>query len=367
MRLRAVAGRSSAVVLVALMSLMTIPPAARADQSRDGQWYLSTLRVDEAQRISKGEGVTVAVIDSGVWAGHPDLRGAVLPGFNALGDGDGRKDTRGHGTQMAGIIAARGRSGDRGVLGIAPAAKILPASPALSSLVVAEAIDWSVERGAKVINMSFLVLEDDVLAEAVQRAAAADVVLVAGSGNDGQGRRSGYEYPAAYPEVLAVGATDREGKAASFSHAGPQLDLVAPGADVTVANGDPDNEYERVEGTSVSTAIVSGAAALIRSKYPKLAAADVVSILESTATDKGQPGRDDTYGNGELNLIAALKAAAASPRPVSTAPSKPAGIAGSPDTDEGLPRLAFVAAGVLILVVAGVALAVWVRRTKVRA
>jgi type VII secretion-associated serine protease mycosin len=371
MKSRAGIRRLGGILVLALTMSLSIPvSAARADQTRDGQWYLESLQVDEAQRISKGEGVTVAVIDSGVWAAHPDLRGAVLPGFNALGNGDGRKDTQGHGTQMAGIIAARGRAGGHGVLGIAPEAKIVPAAPALSALVVADEIDWAVEHGAKVINMSFLVLEDAVLAEAVQRAAAADVVLVAGSGNDGQGRRSGYEYPAAYPEVLAVGATNRAGKAAPFSHSGPQLDLVAPGADVTVANGDPDEEYQRVEGTSVSTAIVSGAAALIRSKFPKLSAADVVEVLESTATDKGPPGRDDTYGHGELNLVAALKAAASVEPSRTTVSARPAQpdvpdvIAGSGDRDEGLPRLAIVSFAALVLAGVLVALVVGLRRRR---
>src|SRR4029453_8059513 len=88
--------RRLGVVAVAMIMAFMIPlPAARADQTRDGQWYLTSLRVDEAQQISKGKGVTVGVIDSGVWAAHPDLKGAVLPGFNALGNGDGRKDTRG--------------------------------------------------------------------------------------------------------------------------------------------------------------------------------------------------------------------------------------------------------------------------------
>jgi type VII secretion-associated serine protease mycosin len=367
MTLRTEAGRLGALVLALTVALVTAAPPAHADEIRDGQWYLASLEVADAQRISKGAGVTVAVIDSGVWAGHPDLKGAVLPGFNALGDGDGRKDTRGHGTQMAGIIAARGRSGGQGVLGIAPEAKILPASPALSAQVVADSIDWSVQHGAKVINMSFLVLEDDLLAEAVQRAAAADVVLVAGSGNEDQGRGSGYEYPAAYPEVLAVGATTRVGKAASFSHPGPHLDLVAPGVDVTVANGDPDKEYEHVEGTSVSTAIVSGAAALIRAKYPKLSAADVVTVLESTATDKGPAGRDDTYGHGELNLVAALDAAAdAKPSQVGSAvTAKPSVIAGaSDDDDESLPRLAIAGFGVLVLAGAVIALVVGLRRRR---
>jgi type VII secretion-associated serine protease mycosin len=361
----ATGSRRVGVVVVALMLAILMPvPPAKADQVRDGQWYLGSLRVADAQRLTKGEGVTVAVIDSGVWAEHPDLRGAVVPGFNALGKGDGRKDTQGHGTQMAGIIAARGRSGGQGVLGVAPKARIMPASPALGALVVADAIDWSVDHGAKVINMSFLILEGETLAAAVKRAAAADVVLVAGSGNDGQGVESGYEYPAAYPEVLAVGATDRAGKAAPFSHAGPQLDLVAPGADVIVANGDPDEKYLRVEGTSVSTAIVSGAVALIRSKYPGLSAADVVKVLESTASDRGVAGRDDTYGYGELNLMAALEAAAdlEPSRSASPRPSAPGVIAGVGGDDEGLPRLAIVGFGVLVLVGAVVALVVGLRR-----
>nr|BFE76293.1 hypothetical protein GCM10020092_095940 [Actinoplanes digitatis] len=105
-------------------------PLAHADQYRDQQWYLKSLRVQEAHRSTKGAGITVAVIDSGVWAAHPDLKGAVLPGFDVLGKGDGRDDLEGHGTQMAGVIASRGRSGGNGVLGIAPAAKILPVSPA---------------------------------------------------------------------------------------------------------------------------------------------------------------------------------------------------------------------------------------------
>ncbi|AGZ39518.1 Subtilisin-like serine protease pepC [Actinoplanes friuliensis DSM 7358] len=254
---------------------------------------------------------------------------------------------------MAGVIAGRGRSGGKGVLGIAPEAKILPTAPALGSLAVIKSLDWSVEHGAKVINMSFLVLEGDGLAAAIRRAADADVVLVAGSGNDEESETEDYEYPAAYPEVIAVGASDRNGKVASFSHQGPHLDLVAPGADVTVANGFPDDEYDQVEGTSVSAAIVSGAAALIRSEYPELSAAQVVEALESTAVDKGPAGRDDAYGNGELDLIAALDAAGKmKPQPVaSAAASKPRTVprSGSHSEDSGIPVALLAGAGVLVL------------------
>jgi type VII secretion-associated serine protease mycosin len=343
--------------------IVVMPVPAHADDQRDQQWYLKSLRIREAHQITEGKGVTVAVIDSGVWADHPDLAGAVLPGFNVLGKGDGREDYVGHGTGIAGIIAARGRSGNRGVLGVAPAAEVLPVSPAGSPLVVTEAIDWSVEHGAKVINMSFLTNGTEGLAAAVKRAAAADVVLVAGSGNDDEAG-SDSEYPAAYQEVLAVGAADRAGKIAAFSHQGPQLDLVAPGVDVAVATSDPDSRYQRVEGTSVSTAIVSGAAALIRARYPELSAAQVVKVLTSTAADRGPAGRDDAYGFGELDLMGALSAAGSiTPAPhASTASAKPGVIAGSGSDDEGLPRVAIVGFGVLVLAGAVIALVVGVRR-----
>ena len=353
--------------MACLTVAMASPAPARADEQRDRQWYLRSLRVADAHRITDGRGVTVAVIDSGVWAGHPDLKGAVLPGFDVLSKGDGREDLEGHGTGIAGVIAARGRSGDRGVMGVAPAARILPVSPAGSPLVVAEAIDWSVEHGAKVINMSFLTVGSEGLAAAVKRAADADVVLVAGSGNDDEEDDS--EFPAAYPEVIAVGATDRTGKVASFSHQGPHLDLTAPGVDVAVANGDPAKRYQRVQGTSVSTAIVSGAAALIRAKFPELSAAQVVDVLESTAVDRGPAGRDDAYGAGELDLMGALSAAGsmtpAAQSSLETA--EPGVVSGSGDGDEGLPLLAIAGAGVLVVVGVAVALVLGIRRSRRKA
>lgn len=359
--------RLTAAFVACLTVLMASPAPARADGQRDRQWYLQSLRVVDAHRITEGKGVTVAVIDSGVWAGHPDLKGAVLPGFDVLSKSDGRKDLDGHGTGIAGVIAARGRSGDRGVLGIAPAASILPVSPAGSPLVVTEAIDWSVGHGAKVINMSFLTVGSEGLTAAVKRAADADVVLVAGSGNDDEEDDS--EYPAAYPEVIAVGATDRTGKVASFSHQGSHLDLTAPGVDVAVANGDPAQQYQRVQGTSVSAAIVSGAATLIRAKYPELSAAQVVEILESTAADRGAAGRDDAYGAGELDLMGALSAAGSvTPAAQSSIHvPEPGSVAGSNGEDEGLPLI--VIAGVVALVIAGAAgaLVLAIRRSRLKA
>ncbi|WP_433725415.1 S8 family serine peptidase [Actinoplanes sp. CA-051413] len=355
---RAVMLRGVATVVAAALVMPVLGGApARADQRRNAQWYLKRLDIAAAHQVSEGAGVTVAVIDTGVQADRPDLKGAVLPGSDVTASGDGRQDELGHGTAMAGIIAARGHGTGRGLLGIAPRARVLPVRPASGPLVVAKAIEWAVDHDARVINMSFAVGGGDDLAAAVAAAARSDVVLVAATGNDGEEGIDG-DYPAAYPEVLAVGASGRKGEATKFSHRGPQLDLVAPGVDIPVIGGKLDREYRVVEGTSASTAIVSGAAALIRSKYPKLSAADVVSVLESTATDKGAPGRDDTYGNGELNLVAALKAAA---RPSRPAPATSAAVIAGTGDDDDLPVLAI---GILVLTGAVIALVVGVRRRR---
>jgi type VII secretion-associated serine protease mycosin len=361
-----VAFRAAAAATVCIALAMLSGPSALADRSRDEQWYLGALRVPDAQRISKGAGVTVAVIDSGVWAGHPDLKGAVLAGTNILGNGgDGRTDNEGHGTAMAGIIAGRGVGGSNSVLGLAPAAQILPVRPTGSPLLVARAIEWAVDHGATVINMSFKVQPTPGLERAIQDAAAADVVLVGAAGNTGDGAND-QEYPAAYPEVLAVVSTDRAGAIESSSQHGSQVDLAAPGVAMLTADGQKSTGYAVTSGTSDAAAVVSGAAALIRAEYPNLSAAQVVQRLTSTAVDKGAPGRDDAYGYGELDLMAALTAksvpAASSPAPGGSQDA----VAADPDSGAGGSRvrsLLFVGIGVVLL---GAVLAVVLMRMRRR-
>jgi type VII secretion-associated serine protease mycosin len=284
---------------------------ALADPIRDKQWYLANLNLVEAHQVTEGSGVTVAVIDSGVNADHRDLRGAVLPGTDVGSDGggDGRTDNDGHGTEMAGIIAGRGHGSGDGVLGIAPESKILPISAPIGSFsgggFMMAAVDFAISHRAGVINMSFGSMDDETLHAAVRKAQAADIVLVASSGND---KKQGYEYPGRYPEVLAVGAYGRDEEIAPFSITGPQVDLVAPGVDiVTIGNQGADDYYEG-QGTSEATAVVSGAAALLRAKYPDLSAAEIVHRLTATATDAGAKGRDDSYGYGRLDIVKALTA-----------------------------------------------------------
>jgi type VII secretion-associated serine protease mycosin len=364
--MRATLVRLAAVGSACAIAVVLLGTPARADQYRSGQWYLRTLHVGEAQRVTKGTGITVAVIDSGVTASHPDLQGAVLPGADVLGsDHDGRTDPSGHGTQMAGIIAARGRSGGRGVLGIAPQAAVLPLRPADGPLLVSQAIDWSVAHGAKVINMSFGIDESDGLRSAIDKAADADVVLVAATSNDND--NAGKQFPAALPEVLAVGATDRNGKIADFSHQGAEVDITAPGVDIPVADAKYPSGYGIVEGTSPAAAIVSGAAALIRAKFPQMSAREVVQRLTSTAVDKGPPGRDDAYGYGELDLMAALTAKAA-PGTSSAAPTaSDDAVAADPDADAGgFDARPLLIVGIGVVLLGAVLAVVWTRGRRSR-
>jgi type VII secretion-associated serine protease mycosin len=281
-----------------------------ADSIRGQQWQLDELKVAQAHRITRGAGVTVAVLDTGVDAKHRDLSGAVLPGIDLIAGttGDGRSDHDGHGTEMAGVIAGRGHGSDDGVLGIAPEAKILPieapTNGPTSSSFMTKAVDFAISQHAGVINMSFGMEDDAVLHNAIRKAVAADVVVVAASGNKGEVAGS---FPGKYPEVLTIGAYGRDGRVASFSVTGPQVDLIAPGVDIiTTANSSAG--YFKSQGTSESTAVVSGAAALLRSRYPHLSAVEIVHRLTATANDAGPKGRDDAYGYGRLDLVRALTA-----------------------------------------------------------
>jgi type VII secretion-associated serine protease mycosin len=362
-------GRTAQSILAGLAALAVVSGSAvpaRADPARDKQWFFSPLKVAQAQRISKGDGVVVAVLDSGVDGTHQDLGGAVLPGRQVVQNKPvGDLDTNGHGTGTAGIIAGRGHGDDDGVLGIAPRAKIMPISPANDTFFVGQGIRWAADHGAKVIVMAFGIADGESLRAAVSEAVAADVVLVGTSGNSGD-KGNEVEFPGAYPQVLTVGAVDRANKVAKFSNYGPQVDLVAPGVDIPAPA--PDDKYVTGTGTSGAAAIVAGAAALIRAKYPDLSAADVVQRLTATAIDRGDKGRDDYYGAGQLDLLAALTApqpgAAVSTPPVAEAPVAVPDAAPA-DEDSGIPPFVFVAAGlVLLLGGVGVGVAVFARSRR---
>ncbi|MFC7548259.1 type VII secretion-associated serine protease mycosin [Plantactinospora sp. GCM10030261] len=362
-------------------ALIVLPAApARADRIRDDQWHLRYLRVAEAHRISTGAGVTVAVIDTGVDP-HPDLRDNVLPGRETFpgGTGDGRQDADGHGTGMAGLIAAHGRGPGTGALGVAPGAKVLSlryteaaGEETTDSKAVATSINIAALRVTEVICMPFGGGSSVEEIRALDTAIKADAVVVAAAGNRPNSTSVGF--PASYEGVVAVGASDRNGNRASISVTGPQLALVAPGVDIYSTSRD--GRYRRGTGTSDATAIVAGAAALVRSRFPDLSAAEVVHRLTATATDRGLPGRDPEYGYGELNLLAALTAdvpplapsGSADPTPDANSPTagSPSVAAREPRRDTGERVLTGIVVSVAALLSVAVALVLFVPRLRRR-
>ncbi|MCX5260649.1 type VII secretion-associated serine protease mycosin [Streptomyces canus] len=316
-------------VLLAASVALVPPTAAHADGIRAKQWALEAMHTQDAWQTTKGAGVTVAVLDTGVENDHPDLVGNVLTGKDMIGFGAvrGQRPWARHGTAMAGIIAGHGHgvgNGD-GVMGIAPEAKILPVrviledgDPARSKArntrgnALAEGIRWAADHGADVINLS---LGDDSASahpeagedDAVQYAIKKGAVVVASAGNGGE-KGDHISYPAAYPGVIAATAVDKFGTRASFSTRRWYATVAAPGDDVVIA--DPDHKYYEGWGTSAASAFVSGAAALVKAAHPDLTPAQIKKLLEDTARNAPSGGRDDSRGFGFVDPAAALKAAA---------------------------------------------------------
>ncbi|NBE52725.1 type VII secretion-associated serine protease mycosin [Streptomyces boluensis] len=288
--------------------LLTSAPVASADYVRDQQWMMDVYSMPETWGETKGEGVTVAVIDTGVDGSHPDLAGQVLKGKDFTGGGNPQEDQAGHGTGMASLIAARGHgSGNAdGMMGIAPKSKIMPLrvlkseSDRLLDEDWGAAVRYAVDNGAKVINLSVANETGKTISagrEAIAYAQANDVVVVASSGNEA----GAVGYPAALPGVIAVSAVDKNGEFWDGSGAGKEVTLAAPGVDVLSANPVNPKGYDISTGTSDSAAVVSGTAALVRAKYPDLTAGQVANRLIKSASFLGQKGLkapDDKYGYG---------------------------------------------------------------------
>jgi type VII secretion-associated serine protease mycosin len=308
------------------------------------QKYLPTVRVNQAWDLSKSAGSqTIAVLDTGVDAGHPDLAGHLLPGYNLFNTALPPNDGDGHGTAAAGIIAA-GTGNGVGIAGVAWDAKIRPVkvlddngNGSDGKLVMG--INWAVKVGARVINMSLGSEQpSSVLQDAIQNAVAKGVLVVAAAGDTGTAEFP--QYPAAYPEVLSVGATDGNGVLTSFSSTGPTIDIAAPGFGITStapraltpAGSSP--YFIELAGTSFAAPIVAGVAALVRNKWPSLTPAQVIARLKSTARDAGPRGTDVYYGAGVLDAYHALGG--------SWAPDFAPGI---PDTDDEPARATAIEVG----------------------
>jgi subtilisin family serine protease len=265
--------------------------------------------------------VTIAVIDSGVDARHPELANSVADNFDALGS---REGPHVHGTGIAGAIVAHAR-----LMGSAPEARLLAirafgggSKGESTSYVIIRGLNYATEHGAQIINMSFAGPKDPLIERAIASTAARGILMVAAAGN--AGAKSPPLYPAANPNVIAVSGTDAQEKLFAASNRGNHIAIAAPGADIFLPA--PDEKYQITSGTSFSAAYVSGVAALIMERNPALKPNDVRAILMKTARDLGTPGRDDLFGAGNADAFAAVTAAAAAPTvPLAAATGKPAG------------------------------------------
>jgi subtilisin family serine protease len=267
------------------------------------QYAPEKLGAVEAHRFATGNGVTVAIIDSGVDPNHPDLAGAISGSYDAAEPGKPHP----HGTGMAGAIASRGN-----VVGIAPGAELLTVrafsassqSAEGTTLNIIKGLDWAAEKGARVVNMSFAGPADPRLKDTLTKAIAKGMVLIAAAGNAGP--NSPPLFPAADPGVIAVTATDATDALFSGANRGKYIAVAAPGVDVLVPA--PEASYQLTTGTSVAAAEVSGVVALLLERNPHLTPKDVRRILMRTAKHLGRHGEEREYGAGLVDALHAVSA-----------------------------------------------------------
>src|SRR6516162_10214297 len=293
-------------------------PASPGDatQGDPAQYMLEKLKISDVHRMVRGANVAIAVIDSEIDVTHPDLEGVVTKRFDAVG---APENSHAHGTGMAGAIAAHRR-----LLGTAPAARLLAVRAFSSTAATAESttfnilkgINWSVQEGARIINMSFAGPRDPSLARALKAAYDKGIVLIAAAGNAGP--KSPPLFPGADPYVIAATATDVNDKLFTGANRGKYISVAAPGVDILVPA--PEGEYQITTGTSVAAAEVSGIVALLLERNPKLTPADIRRILTASAKRLAPGERDDNFGSGLIDPLQALQLA--DPRIATTTPPR---------------------------------------------
>ena len=318
-----------AVVCVIAVAPLGAAPAAHADSIRDTEYWLDDYGFSDAWDTTRGEGATVAVIDTGIDGSVPELRGAVVDGTDVSGIGapDGQLpvgESSEHGTMVASLIAGRGTGFGAGVIGVAPEASLLSISVALgegsvgSDEQIAQAVRWAVDHGADVINMSLTRNSldwpeswDDAFSYAFDN----DVVVVAAAGNRGSGTTE-VGAPATIPGVVAVAGVDKAGDA-SFDASSQGITIAVAAPSEQLVGIVPGGGYVLWDGTSGAAPIVSGLAALVKAAHPELDAVNVINRIIATATPKGEPVPGPIYGYG---LIEADDAVTAEVAPVTSSP-----------------------------------------------
>lgn len=283
------------------------PPQPPPQPSETIPWGISKIRAPEAWATSRGTEIKVAILDTGIDITHPDLR--VVGGVTYVWGTRSYNDDNGHGTHVAGIVAAL--DNDIGVIGVAPeaalyAVKVLNRYGSGYISWIIAGIEWSITNKMQVISMSFGSSSDSTsLHEECDKAYGLGIVLVAAAGNSGP-KDYTVNYPAKYDSVIAVGATDSTDTVASWSSRGPELSVAAPG--VSIYSTYKGSTYATMSGTSMACPHVTGTVALILSKSPNLSPPDVRSILQTTAADLGPTGWDSAYGYGRIDAYKAVTA-----------------------------------------------------------
>lgn len=293
------------VIVLTLVFAGQVLAATADDPLGEKQTYLKDIHINEAWDIATGNpNITIAIVDTGVDLNHPDLKRNLIPGINLINAKLPPQDDNGHGTNVAGVVAAASNN-DRGVSGILWNAKIMPVKALESDgsggeARLGEGIRYAIDHGAKIVVLSLgLNKYSTYMNDIVRYAEEKDVLLVAATGNEG----NRVKYPAAYPTVLAVGGMSTEYQANGLSNSGPEIDLVAPWDVFTTALG---NTYEHKDGTSMAAPQVAAVAALAWSKHPSMKAYQIRQLLRQTAQDLTNTGWDESTGYGLLRADHAL-------------------------------------------------------------
>lgn len=279
------------------------------DSRSSEQYGPAIVGLSKAWDITLGSpNVVIAVVDSGVDLEHPDLKANLVPGFNALNEGQSPQDDNEHGTHAAGIAGAVGDNGV-GVTGACPRCKIMPVKVLDSEgggtgFGVAAGVVWAVDNGAQIINLSLGGKESDPTMErAIKYALSRNAVVVVAAGNDNTDAKM---YPAALPGVISVGSVDKNRNRSSFSNYGTWVSVMAPGSDILSTIPTSMGEYTYMDGTSMAAPLVAGIVGLMKSRFPQLTPAQVKARLEGTAIDLGTPGFDAEYAHGMVDSLRAL-------------------------------------------------------------
>lgn len=376
-------------------------PAVAAD-AQTKQWYLPLMQAEEMWKTTTGNGIKVAVIDTGVNPRTPSLKGQVLKGFDVTGaEGDEYDDYRGHGTTMAELIAGTGKGG--GLKGLAPGAKIIPVritdtefqnEHSVNAKDDVDAIRAAADSDAQIISMSFASdFSSQEEREAVKYAESKGKLFFAGVGNNAQeGNKE--QYPAAYPQVVGVAATDSKGEVSAYSQYGETVDIAAPGDGIPTWCDSKFQSYCDSEGgTSQATAITSASAALVWSAHPDWTANQVLNVLFDTASRDWEKGTLSKYlGHGlirpSMNILkgkgtpgaadispltkektpgsagSAAPSASASSQPEKSEKADDAAMAGSSTEKNDGSQLGLILGGVAVVLVLGVGGFLFARRRR---